>query len=236
MSTKQSTTPSAPDSTAVPAPVHIAVVLDRSGSMSGIADDIVGGFNEYLRRQQERPGDARVTLVQFDGEDPFEVLTDGLDVKRVRPLTRDSYRPRGNTPLFDAVGRMITRLDADIAHRSRTGKPTEDPIVVIITDGLENASREFDRGTVFSMVERRRRDGWVFVFLGADQDAYAEGGRMGFAGSNSLGWEKNPAAVQRMYDNLETSTGRHREKARARRRMEADLFFVENPETPEGDQ
>ena len=88
-------------------PVHISVVLDRSGSMAAIADDIVGGCNEYLGRQQQEPGEARLTLVQFDGQDPFEVLVDGLDIKKVRPLSRESYRPRGNTPLFDAVGRMI---------------------------------------------------------------------------------------------------------------------------------
>lgn len=215
------------DPAATTAPVHIAVVLDRSGSMESIADDIVGGFNEYLSRQKSREGDARVTLVQFDGEDPFEVLTDGVDIERVRPLTRDSYRPRGNTPLFDAIGRMIARLDADIAHRARTGRPAEDPIVVVVTDGLENASREHDRASVFSMVEARRADGWVFVFLGADQDAYAEGTRMGVSGVNSRGWAKNPESVKKMYRDLELSTTAHRAKQVSRRRAEADRFFVE---------
>ncbi len=83
-----------------PAPIHIGIVLDRSGSMSSIADDIVGGFNEYLAEQQKVDGNARLTMAQFDGQDPFEVLYDGEDLRRVKPLTRDRYAPtRQHAPL-----------------------------------------------------------------------------------------------------------------------------------------
>lgn len=208
-------------------PVHISVVLDRSGSMASIADDIVGGFNEYLARQQQEPGEARVTLAQFDGQDPFEVLVDGLDIRKVRPLTRDSYRPRGNTPLFDAVGRMIGRIDTDLSHRRNHALPAEDQVVVVITDGLENASREHSRASIFAMVEQHRRDGWVFVFLGADQDAFAEGARIGMARTNSAEWQKSKAGVRKMYDDLEYSTSQHRAKAAAARKAEADIFHQE---------
>lgn len=208
-------------------PVHFSVVLDRSGSMASIADDIVGGFNEYLARQQQEPGEARVTLIQFDGQDPFELLVDGLDVKKVRPLTRESYRPRGNTPLFDAVGRMIARIDTDLTHRKRYAMPPEDQVVVVITDGLENASREHDRTSIFALVEQRRSEGWVFVFLGADQDAYAEGTRMGVAGTNAAAWVKSPAGIKKMYDDLSYSSARHREKTAAQRQRDADRFHQE---------
>lgn len=208
-------------------PVHFSVVLDRSGSMASIADDIVGGFNEYLVRQQAGPGEARVTLIQFDGQDPFEVLVDGLDVKQVRPLTRESYRPRGNTPLFDAVGRMIARIDTDLAHRRNHDLGREDQVVVVITDGLENASREHDRASIFALVEQRRREGIVFVFLGADQDAYAEGTRMGVVGTNTAQWEKSAGGVKKMYRDLAYSSLEHRRKPAAQRDREADIFHQE---------
>ncbi len=213
--------------TAAKPAVHISVVLDRSGSMASIADDIVGGWNEYLSRQQREPGEARVTLAQFDGQDPFEILVDGLDIQRVGPLSRESYRPRGNTPLFDAVGRMIARIDTDVARRRAGARPAEDPVVVVITDGLENASREHDRASIFSLVEQRRGEGWVFVFLGADQDAYAEGTRMGVAGTNAAAWVKSAPGVQKMYRDLDYSTAQHREKAALRRKLEADQFHQE---------
>ena len=213
--------------TEIKPPVHFSVVLDRSGSMASIADDIVGGFNEYLSRQQKEPGEARVTLVQFDGQDPFEVLVDAVDIQKVRPLTRQSYQPRGNTPLFDAVGRMVARIDTDLSHRKRYSLPAEDQVVVVITDGLENASREHDRASIFAMVEQRRRDGWVFVFLGADQDAYAEGTRMGVAGTNAAAWVKSPAGVKKMYDDLNYSSAQYRDKVAAQRQREADQFHQE---------
>ncbi|HEX5631336.1 MAG TPA: vWA domain-containing protein [Acidimicrobiia bacterium] len=213
--------------TEIKPPVHFSVVLDRSGSMASIADDIVGGFNEYLVRQQAEPGEARVTLIQFDGQDPFEVLVDGLDVKQVRPLTRESYQPRGNTPLFDAVGRMIARIDTDLAHRKRYAMPAEDQVVVVITDGLENASREHDRASIFALVEQKRTEGWVFVFLGADQDAYAEGTRMGVVGTNTAQWQKSPAGVKKMYGDLAYSSLEHRRKPAAQRERDADRFHQE---------
>lgn len=211
------------------APVHIAIVLDRSGSMAAVAEDIVGGFNEYLARQQQEKGDARVTLVQFDGQDPFEVLVDGLDIHRVRPLTRDSYRPRGNTPLFDAVGRMVARLDTEVVYRRDHRLPAEDQVVVIITDGLENASREHTRQSIFATVEQHRRDGWVFVFLGAEQDAFAEGTRLGVAGTNAAAWDRTKAGAAKLYDDLSYSTSLHRGKPRAQRVREADIFHQEAP-------
>jgi len=210
-------------------PVHISVVLDRSGSMGAIADDVVGGFNEFLDRQKQEEGEARVSLVQFDGQNPFEVLTDAIDVAEVRPLSRTTYRPRGNTPLFDAVGRMIARIDAGIALRKTHRLPEEDHVVLIITDGLENASREFDRATIFSLIEKRRADGWVFTFLGADQDAYAEGGRIGVAPMNRRTWEKSAAGVRKMYGDVAYSVSEHRSKPMVRRRAEADEFLKEEP-------
>ncbi|MFH1331159.1 MAG: vWA domain-containing protein [Actinomycetota bacterium] len=212
------------------APVHISVVLDRSGSMQPIADDIVGGFNAFLAEQRARPGAVRLTLAQFDSREPFEVLIDGADLHRVPDLARSAYQPRGSTPLYDAVGQMVAHVDDAIAERAREGLPEEDQVVAIVTDGLENHSMRFNRADVFRLIEERRRAGWVFVFLGADQDAYAAGGQMGFAPRGRVAWEKTPEGVKKMWGDLSHSTDSHRAKPRERRRSEADEFHTERPE------
>ena len=195
-------------------PVHISIVLDRSGSMNGIADDVVGGFNEFLRRQRREPGAARVTLVQFDGENPFELLIDGAPLDGVRDLERSRYQPRGMTPLFDAVGRMIGRIDAELASRSHAGERPEDQVVVIVTDGLENASREHTRESIFRMVEHRKAEqDWVFVFLGANQDSYAEGAKVGVAPANASNWAFSGAGTRGAFDELAAATVVHRRKS-----------------------
>jgi Mg-chelatase subunit ChlD len=207
------------------APIHISVVLDRSGSMATIADDIVGGFNEYLAEQRQVEGRVRVTLAQFDSQDPFEVLINGVDLREVTDLDRSSYRPRGGTPLFDAIGRMIAKIDADSAARTEVGAPEEDQVVLIVTDGLENASREHSRQMIFDLIEARRGRGWVFVFLGANQDAYAEGRTMAFSQANSGDWAASPEGSKQMWKDLSYSTSAHRAKTKQRRIMDEAEFL-----------
>ena len=210
-------------------PVHISMVLDRSGSMSGIASDIVGGFNHFLAEQRAQPGIARVTLAQFDSEDPFEVLIDGVDLREVTDLDRSAYQPRAMTPLYDAVGRMIAKVDADIAARAERQAPAEDQVVVIITDGRENHSREQTRASIFEMIEKRRRDGWVFVFLGANQDVYAEGERMAVPVGNRAAWAATKKGSQELWQDVSHSTTAHRMKQRYQRKVEADEFYQKKP-------
>ena len=208
-------------------PIHISVVLDRSGSMARIADFVVDGFNEYLNEQRQRDGTARLSLVQFDSSDPFEVLIDGRDLKRVYDLDHAAYQPRGMTPLMDAVGGMIGRIDSDVANRKSANLEEEDQIVVVVTDGQENASREFTRATIFELVEKRRQDGWVFVFLGADQDSYAEGQAMGVAGANTANWVKSKKGVDKVWRDLGHATSVHRMKQKAARMADRDRFYAE---------
>jgi Mg-chelatase subunit ChlD len=206
-------------------PIHISVVLDRSGSMASIADDIVGGFNEYLTEQRQVEGKVRVTLAQFDSQDPFEVLINGVDLREVTDLDRSSYRPRGSTPLFDAIGRMIAKIDADSAARSEVGAPEEDQVVLIVTDGYENASREYGRQMIFDLIETRRSRGWVFVFLGANQDAYAEGRTMAFSQTNSADWAASPEGSKQMWKDISYSTSAHRAKPRQQRIVDEAEFL-----------
>lgn len=204
--------------------LHISVVLDRSGSMAAIADDIVGGFNEFLARQRAEAGEARITVAQFDSGNPFEVLIDGMPVREVTDLAREAYQPRGTTPLYDAIGSMIGRVDAVSAGHD------EDQLMVIVTDGLENASREHDRASVFSMITDRRRRGWSFMFLGADQDSYASGARMAMAGANTANWQKDREGTRKMWKDVSYSTELQRRRTREERRRRADSVYEEDPD------
>ena len=208
------------------APVNLSVVLDRSGSMRAIASDMIGGFQAFIEEQRQEDGAARISVVQFDGEAPFEVLIDGEDLQTAR-LDASKYIPRGVTPLLDAVGRMIARIDASIAERKTLELEAEDQVVLIITDGFENASVEYSLPAVKGLIEARRAEGWVFVFLGADQDSFEEGGRMGVSMANRRDWDKSAAGTKQMWSQVSSSSLAHRRKERYARMMEADQFLEE---------
>ena len=161
-------------------PVHVSFLIDRSGSMENLVEDVVGGFNAFLSTQKSETGDCTMTLVQFDSGNPFEVLHDATPIGKVPDLTRDIYKPRGMTPLLDALGDLVTSVDRRLAGLGTA----EDQIVVVFSDGFENASRRWTRSTLFEAIEARKAAGWTFVYLGANQDSYHEAGRIGFDDTN----------------------------------------------------
>ena len=133
----------------VDVPVHVSFLIDRSGSMQGLVEDVVGGFNAFLSTQKSETGDCTMTLVQFDSQNPFEVVHDAAPINQVPDLTRDRYQPRGATPLLDALGDLVTSVDRRLAG---LGTP-EDQIVVVFSDGFENASTRWTRSTLFEAIE-----------------------------------------------------------------------------------
>jgi Mg-chelatase subunit ChlD len=209
--------------------VNISVVLDRSGSMASIADDIVVGLNQFLARQRQEDGEARVTVAQFDDQEPFEVLVDAVPVREVTDLPRGAYQPRGTTPLYDAIAAMIARVDARAAGRASAGLDEEDQLLVVVTDGLENASRENTRRSVFDMITGRRQQGWSFLFLGADQDSYASGQSMAVAPRNISNWEKSGDGTAKMWRDVSHSTSEYLKRSRHERRTRNDDVYEEDP-------
>ena len=195
--------------------------------MASIADDVVGGFNTFLREQRKEPGTARVTLVQFDGQDPFEILIDGQDLESVKDLDPRRYQPRGNTPLLDAVGAMIARIDGEIVGRADRGKPIEDQVVVIITDGYENASREFSGQMISDLIAARRERAWTFVFLGADEGSIRDSMAMGVAMRSTARWDATKQGTGEMFGKLSEETVKYRSMGAAERRDKSDRFFEE---------
>jgi hypothetical protein len=162
---------------------HIAVILDRSGSMHTVKDDTEGGLRAFLDTQHQTPGRTTVSLYQFD--DRYEPVYENRALADVPPFT---LRPRGATALLDAVGRTINTISEHLAAKTEADRPGE-VIVVILTDGHENASREYSKGTVKELIEHKQDTcGWRFVFLGADQDAFDAAGGIGIRAGSTLSY------------------------------------------------
>jgi len=206
--TNNSETTTTPEDQALP--VHLYVLLDRSGSMQSIHAETVAGFNAFLAGQQINGADARLTLVQFDDQDVADTVIDDLPIRQVRPLRGRDFRPRGATPLLDATAQLVARAKA---HGEKPDAPAENVVMVTITDGLENASQEFSRTDVRNLVAQREAAGWTFVFLSAGLDAYSEARSFGYADGSVQSWAGDGegasmafASVSAAVANLRSST------------------------------
>lgn len=177
---------------------RIAVVQDRSASMGPLADATIGGFNEYVETlKQDDSDEAYLTLIQFN--DAYNVVYDAKPVAKVPKLTQVGYRPSGMTALYDAVGRAIDELSAHDGGNSRK-------LVVIMTDGQENSSREYDFKQVKGMIEKYQESGdWTFVFLGAGVDEF-QGQKLGILRGNTMGYGHDSHSHSVAYDGLSTAT------------------------------
>lgn len=160
---------------------HVYVLVDRSGSMSAIADDTVGGFAAFIKEQQAVAGRCRLSLAQFD--DTYERVYESRDIRDVPPLV---LQPRGSTALHDAMIRLIGEAGAELAALPERERPGT-VLVAVLTDGHENASREANGAMVKALVERQQTQwGWQFTYLGANQDAVLTAGRLGIKAEDAL--------------------------------------------------
>ena len=181
---------------------ELVMILDRSGSMSGLETDTIGGYNGMLEKQRAGEGDVLVTTVLFD--DRTEVLHDRVPIAQVRPITANEYYVRGCTALLDALGGTIDRI-ATIHKYAREEDRPDKTIFIITTDGYENASRQYDYAAVKRLVEQKKEaDHWEFLFLGANIDAVAAAGNIGIRAdravnyhADSVGTAKNFAVLER---------------------------------------
>ena len=156
---------------------ELVFILDRSGSMSGLESDTIGGYNAMLEKQKKEPGEAVITTVLFD--DRYELLHDRFNLKGIAPITEKEYFVRGSTALLDAVGRTINKI-GNAQKYTTEDERAEHVLFVITTDGMENASREFSDEKVRKMIEHQKNKyGWEFIFLGANIDAIAAAERFG---------------------------------------------------------
>lgn len=169
---------------------HIAFLLDRSGSMHSIKDDTEGGFNAFIAEQRQQGGECRVTLAQFDNE--YEEVYRDLPLAEVPALR---LVPRGSTALLDSIGRLVTSTGERLAALPEDERPGI-VIVGIMTDGHENASREWTHPAVKALIEQQTQTyGWQFLYLGADQDAIEVGSSIGVAAANSMTYSRGKVAA-----------------------------------------
>ena len=171
---------------------RITIILDRSGSMESCKESTVAGFNEFIRAQKELPGEATVKLVQFD--DQYETVFD-KPLCDCPELTQNTFVPRGSTALFDAQGRTIVELGRELAALREHERPSK-AIVVTLTDGLENASKQYNLQQISEMIrEQRDKYKWDFVFLGANQDAIATAAAMNIPLPSAMSYSTSKAGI-----------------------------------------
>jgi Mg-chelatase subunit ChlD len=190
-------------------PTYITIVLDRSGSMEEIATQTIAGFNSFLKEQQSVKGDAKITLVQFDHE--YQPVYEAIDLQKAPALNRKSYVPRGMTALLDAIGATIKSTRAKIKLMKEHERPSK-VIFVVITDGHENHSRQYSRRDIFNKISKmEEKHKWEFVFLGANQDAIDEAGRLGVKAHKAMTFAADEHGTNAMFFDLSRNIAECRE-------------------------
>ena len=200
---------------------ELVFILDRSGSMSGLEADTIGGFNSMITKQKRGEGEAIVSTVLFD--DQAEVLHDRIDIDKIELMNDQQYYVRGCTALLDAVGGAIHHI-GNVHKYTREEDRPEKTLFIITTDGMENSSRRYDYDRVKNMVERQKeRFGWEFIFLGANIDAVEVAGRFGIKANRAVNYECDSEGTKLNYDVLsETVTRMRQTKCAAEMSMALD--------------
>lgn len=179
---------------------EIVFILDRSGSMSGLEADTIGGFNSMIEKQKNAEGEALISTVLFDNTS--EVIHDRVSVQSIKPMTRDDYTVRGCTALLDAIGGAIHHI-GNVHKYARNEDVPEHTLFVITTDGMENASRRYDSEKVKKMIERQKEKyGWEFLFLGANIDAVEAARHFGISEDRAVNYHSDSEGTLLNYEVL----------------------------------
>ena len=165
--------------------MDLIFIMDRSGSMSGSEADTIGGFNSFIQQEIKKELNTRVTTILFDHD--YEVLYERKPIHEVPELTDREYWVRGSTALLDAIGRTINTLDKKIDNKT---------LVVIMTDGYENSSREYTKEQIKNLISNHN---WEFIYIGADIDSYAEARKFGFHESHIANYRKSKQGIKDVY-------------------------------------
>lgn len=183
---------------------EIVCVVDRSGSMGSIRSDAEGGLNTFIESQQKQEGaGANFTLVEFDHD--IVTVHNRVDVDTVKPY---KLEPRGSTALLDAIGTAINSMPKDLDKDAKV-------IFVVVTDGGENASKEYKREQVFKMIDEKKALGWEFMFLAANQDAIETGSSYGFDMGKCVNFASTTGGTKALYDFVATNTSNYRTMAKS---------------------
>lgn len=188
---------------------ELVFILDKSGSMHGLEQDTIGGFNSMLQKQKELDGECRITTVLFDNR--YELLHDRIDIRAVSPMTEKEYQVGGTTALLDAIGRTVQKL---VSVQKNTAKEyrADRVLFVIITDGQENASQEYSSDKVKGMIQlEKEKYGWEFVFLGANIDAVETAGQLGISRDRAVDYVPDGAGTALNFQMMSETVAAFRE-------------------------
>lgn len=176
---------------------EVVFILDRSGSMSGLEDDTIGGFNSMLKKQREEEGDANVTTVLFDDE--IEMLHKRVDIKEIKNITSKDYYVRGCTALLDAIGYSINFMIN--VQKNKKEERAKNVLFIITTDGYENASKEYSYEKIKKMITyEKERYNWQFLFLGANIDAISTARNFGISKEFASNYVSDEVGTQITYE------------------------------------
>lgn len=170
--------------------LDVVFLLDRSGSMQGSELDTIGGYNSYLSKQRKNKFNTKITTVLFD--DQYEILHDRKDIKEVKDITEKEYYVRGCTALLDAIGKTINNLDKKVKDNK--------VLFVITTDGLENASKEYNKDKIKALIEQHSN--WEFIYIGANIDSYGEGASIGIPRQNISNYSKSKKGTDTLFRSI----------------------------------
>ena len=184
---------------------HIILLIDRSGSMSGIKEDMEGGIQSFIANQLKEKGECTLTAAQFDNE--YEIIYNRVTLKDIKKI---SIAPRGSTALIDSMYRLIDEVDADLSSIPESERP-ERVLFVTITDGYENASRKYTNEQLAELIKfQQDKYSWNFTYIGANQDAFEEASKFGGKQSTSLNYNTNSKSINNMFNTLSDATSRYR--------------------------
>ncbi len=186
---------------------ELVFILDRSGSMSGLESDTIGGFNSMIEKQKKEPGDALVSTVLFD--DRSEVLHDRIPLQEVPKMTDRDYYVRGCTALIDAIGGAVHHI-SNIHKYAREEDIPEKTVFIITTDGMENASRQYSSREVKKMIEQKQESGWEFLFVGANIDAVETAGKIGIREERAVNYMADKTGTSILYESVSSAVRKMR--------------------------
>lgn len=190
---------------------ELVFILDKSGSMSGLEKDTIGGFNAMLKKQKALEGECYITTVLFDHN--YQLLHDRIDLKGVREITEKEYEVGGTTALLDAIGRTINKIK-NAQKNTAEDYRAEKVLFVIITDGEENSSREYSLGKIKGLIEEQKKEyGWEFIFLGANIDAVETAGQMGISPDRAQDFHADGEGIELNFQVMSKAVTKYREQA-----------------------
>lgn len=178
---------------------EIVYILDRSGSMTGLEEDTIGGFNSMIKKQKKSNKEALVTTILFDNN--FEVLHDRINIKDVPEMTIDDYYTSGCTALLDSVGIAIDQI-SKVQKTYKKEKRPEKTVFIINTDGLENASHIYTYDIVKKMIHKKQKKGWEFLFIGANFDAAKEADKIGIKKNRATTYVHDDIGTKNVYSGM----------------------------------